>query len=213
MDSPVILHESPDWLALAKPAGWLTIPGRPSVAELEEAAPGAPVLVEWARERHGPIWVVHRLDRETSGVLLFARNPEAHRRAGQWFQKHEVRKVYDCLAAGVPAAPTFKINSPIADAPSATQVEVVRRAPDAFLARVRPLTGRRHQIRIHLSRQGYPIWGDAQYGGEREPRPGLGVGRVALHAARLELPDGSRFEAPWPADFGEWVEELSGGRA
>jgi 23S rRNA-/tRNA-specific pseudouridylate synthase len=99
--------------------------------------------------------------------------------------------------------------------PSTTQVELRETYGDrACLLRVMPLTGRRHQIRIHLSEQGYPLLGDSQYGGPAEqvlPKGALlRVGRVALHAAKLELPTREVFEAAWPADFREWVEQLRG---
>jgi 23S rRNA-/tRNA-specific pseudouridylate synthase len=196
---PRVIATTPDWLAVDKPAGWLTIPGR---------APGIPALSEWASgPAGGKAWVVHRLDRETSGVVLFARTAEAHRRANEWFRRHQARKTYECLAAGKPGAPVLRLDAPVEGAPSVTQVEVVERFGDAgFLARARPLTGRRHQIRIHLAEAGHPLWGDAAYGGP--PR----AERVALHASRLELPDGSVFEAPWPEDFAGWVRAAREGK-
>lgn len=181
-----------------KPPGVLTVPGRTP----------EPSLVELIREEHGDVWVVHRLDRETSGVVLFARSQEAHREACLWFEKREVRKFYDCLAAGEPAAPVLRLDAPIAGQKSLTQVQARERyAAGAFLARARPLTGRTHQIRIHLAEAGHPLLGDPQYGGARQLGT-LTVERVALHAARLELPGGEVFEAPWPADFSGWVEAL-----
>lgn len=202
MNQPRIIQITPLWLAVDKPAGWLTIPGRDAAA---------PVLSDWARREHGEIWIVHRLDRETSGVVLFARTAEAHRQANLWFSRHEARKSYDLMAAGRPALPVFRINEPVEGQPSVTQVEVRESWPGAFLARAMPLTGRRHQIRIHLAGKGFPLLGDPRYGGASEVRlrgEPLPIGRVALHAAKLELPGGARFEAPWPSDFTNWVERL-----
>src|SRR5436189_59062 len=88
---PCILAESPSWLVLDKPSRWLTIPASGGPGETEW-----PVLTEWARQLPGEqgrqLWIVHRLDVETSGVVLFARTEAAHRKASLWFQRHEVRK-------------------------------------------------------------------------------------------------------------------------
>ena len=127
MNEPALLAETPDWIALAKPAGWLTIPGR-------DPASRAPVLKAWVDERFGRSFVVHRLDLETSGVILFARTEESHRRAGGWFQSHETRKHYDFLAQGSPKLPVFRVDLPIEGSPSRTQLEVK--------AEVRPLGSR-----------------------------------------------------------------------
>jgi len=194
---PQILHQTPEWLVVNKPAGWLTIPGRGS----------SPVLQAWLTERHGPLWVVHRLDRDTSGVILFAKTPEAHRKAGLWFQDHQVRKTYDCVAQGVAAMPMFRIDQPIEGAKAVTQIEVRKQGAEAFHARVSPLTGKRHQIRIHLSSRGHPLWGDPEYGGPREAM-GIAIPRVALHASELRLPSGEKFSAPWPGDLAGWIGVL-----
>lgn len=202
LPEPKIIWESPEWLIVDKPAGWLTIAGR----GLE-----APVLLDWARSQRGEAMTVHRIDRETSGVLLFARNPAAHRKANQWFEAHQVKKTYACLASGVPAAPMLKIQQPIEGARALTQVEVQESYQEGFLARVRIVTGKRHQIRIHLSGQGHPLWGDTRYGGPASVALSGGempVERVALHAERLELPTGEKFQAEWPEDFMRWRERL-----
>lgn len=204
---PELLTSASDWIVVSKPAGWLSVPGRET---------SDPVLLEWLRQKLGEeIFPVHRLDRETSGVILFARGAQAHRRANQWFMERKTKKIYHCIAI-VPAssaslAPVFKLDQPIEGARSLTQVEVKERYAEGILAQVRPLTGRRHQIRIHLSRAGFPLWGDSLYGGPKQiefPSRSLRVERVALHASVLELPTGERFEAPWPEDFTGWVEAL-----
>lgn len=207
--TPEIIANTDRWFVVSKPAGWLTIPGRASGKGVSH-----PVLQEWAEKAHGgKLWVVHRIDLETSGVLLFAKTAESHRVANQWFEKHEVRKAYDFLALGSPAAPIMKANDPIEGKPSVTQLEAKERFQGAFLGRATPLSGRRHQIRIHLSKKGHPILGDREYGGPGLiENPGLEtqieIGRVALHAAKLELPGGEHFEAQWPEDFQSWVGKL-----
>jgi tRNA pseudouridine32 synthase/23S rRNA pseudouridine746 synthase/23S rRNA pseudouridine955/2504/2580 synthase len=206
---PIILSETVEWLVVSKPAGWLTIPGRPGLGPKRpkrEEAP-IPVLSEWA-SRNRKIWVTHRLDRETSGVVLFALTEEAHRKANGWFSAHQMKKVYDALAVGSPGMPMFKSKQPIEGAASVTQFEVREKfASGAFLVRARPSTGRRHQIRIHLSQEGYPILGDSLYKGPKS-FAGIEISRVALHAAKLELPSGESFEAEWPEDFSGWVSAL-----
>ncbi len=189
---PKVLHTDPDCWVIDKPAGWLCVPGR---------KPGVPVLIDWVRRELGEAWVCHRLDLETSGVWLVARTAEFHRRAGAWFESHAIRKQYLFIADGVPALPVLRLDAPIEGLRSVTQVEVreILQGTQAFLGLARPQSGRRHQIRIHLSQAGHPIWGDRRYGSTREE-----VSRTALHAWKLELPDGRKFEAPVPADFEEW---------
>ncbi len=198
MFEPRLISETAEWLVVDKPAGFLSIPGRGE----------GQVLIDWVRARDPDALVVHRLDRETSGVILFARTADAHRKAGIWFQRHEVRKFYDCLALGSSALPTFRVDEPIEGQPSRTQFEVKARYADAFLAQAMPTTGRRHQIRKHLASKGHPILGDREYRGPDEVA-GVRVARVALHARRLELPSGEKFEAAWPEDFARWVSELA----
>ena len=206
-EEPKLIHETAELVVINKPAGWLSIRGRGDET--------APVLSDWVAERHGSsgkIWIVHRLDRETSGVILFARSEEAHREANSWFSGRKIRKKYECLAQGAPRMPMLRIQKAIEGHPCATQVEVAERYSSGFLARVTPVTGRRHQIRIHLALEGHPLFGDTQYGGLRDVRLRSGdiltVSRVALHASRLELPTGDVFEAPWPEDFRGWVSVL-----
>lgn len=203
---PQVLNETPEWLVLSKPSGWLSIPGRGEASA---------VLYDWVRERYPEALVVHRLDRETSGVILFARCPEAHRRANGWFQDRKTKKIYDFLATGEPVRPILKINSPIEGAASLTQVEIRERFGSShFLGVARPLTGRRHQIRIHLSQEGFPLLGDSLYNGAKEvlltSGTRLSIPRVALHARILELPSGEKFEAPLTEDFSSWIQALRG---
>jgi 23S rRNA-/tRNA-specific pseudouridylate synthase len=199
----MILAETSEWVVVNKPSGWLTVPGR--------GLPGVPVLSEWIRERYPQAMVVHRLDRETTGVLLFALGEKAHQKAGDWFSKRETKKIYHLLAQGSPSAPILKVTDPIEGAPSTTQIEVKEKYEEGFFAWARPLTGRRHQIRIHLRSKGHPLWGDLSYGGPREIKFksfDLKVERVALHAASLELPSGEKFEASYPEDFSQWLSTL-----
>ncbi len=200
---PQILVSTPEWVGVNKPSGWLTIPARSE----------SPCLSEWvsAQFPSEKIFVVHRIDRETSGVVLFARTAEAHKKAGGWFEKHQIKKTYDCLAQGRLRLPTFRVDLPIEGKKAVSQVDLVKNSETAFLAQVRIVTGRRHQIRIHLSQQGHPLLGDVEYKGPQKIEvagKSVKINRVALHARRLELPDGLVIEAPWPEDFQSWVERI-----
>jgi 23S rRNA-/tRNA-specific pseudouridylate synthase len=206
LEAPKLIAETAEWLVFMKPAGWLSVPASPSARAL-----GVSELLSWAREKCGEAWPVHRLDLETSGVLLLARTREAHRKANGWFASHKVKKSYTLLGSGLPTLPTFKVKAAVGGSSASTVFEVQEKFSQAgaFLARALPLTGRRHQIRIHLAGQGYPILGDEKYRGP-VAAGGVKISRVALHAQRLELPSGEVFEAEWPEDLRAWVSKLRG---
>lgn len=199
---PEILAQTAHWVVISKPPFWLTIPGRDSTL---------PVLSQWVENHFSKIWVVHRLDRETSGVILFARTPDAHQEANSWFQNRKVQKTYHFLASGRPTMPIFKVSQPIEKAPSTTQFEVLETYPEGFFGKAKPLTGRRHQIRIHLASKGFPIWGDVQYQGSRNILSGIEINRVALHASELQLPSGEKFSAALPKDMEDWLNAVKNG--
>jgi tRNA pseudouridine32 synthase/23S rRNA pseudouridine746 synthase len=226
-----VLFEDEQVLAVDKPPGRLVIPGRGT---------GERSLREELEQTHGRLWVVHRLDRGTSGVLLFARTAQAHRALNLAFDRGEPRKRYVAIVRGDPAAER-RIDVPIAPArrgrmrparpgdprgkPAATLVRVLERFPAAApwagavaLVEALPETGRTHQIRIHLAAAGTPLAVDPDYG-ESAPLVGPGgetlLARTPLHAARLEVghPAGGRtlaVEAPWPADMGRALAALRG---
>lgn len=205
--NPQLLLNSEDWLAFNKPAGWLSIP--------PTQASRWPILKSWVEQHYGRVWVVHRLDIQTSGVVLFAKNAASHQKANQLFERHQIKKRYEALGLGALKLPVFKVSKPIEGLPSVTQFEVMesfqvdsQSQKKIILFRAYPQSGRRHQIRIHLSKEGCPILGDVRYGGEKEFQLKTGVftvSRVALHASRLELPGGVVIEAPLPQDFEEWL--------
>ncbi|HEX9240877.1 MAG TPA: RluA family pseudouridine synthase [Anaeromyxobacter sp.] len=226
-----VLHEDAHVLAVDKPAGRLVIPGRGT----DERS-----LREELEAIHGRLWVVHRLDRGTSGVLLFARTAEAHRALNLAFDRGEPRKRYVALVRGVPA-PERRVDVAIAPArrgrmrparagdprakAAATVFRLLEQLPlrawaggPLALVEALPETGRTHQIRVHLASAGMPLALDPDYG---EEAPLLGpdgaplLVRTPLHAARIEVahPAGGvlAVEAPWPADLAATIEGLRRG--
>jgi len=198
--SPIFtLFENDRFLVVDKPPGLLTIPGR----DLSE-----PSLIVELRKNHPELLVVHRIDRETSGCVLFAKNPEAHREANHWFEKHEMKKEYLAIAQGELRLPVMRLDSPIEGQKALSQVSLIERLGENSYLRVKIQTGKRHQIRIHLSQAGHPILGDTKYGGRRKSKSGVPIDRVALHAESLQFPGGEKIVCPLPADFMLWVKLL-----
>ncbi len=220
MTAPRILLLDDALLAIDKPPGRLVIPGRDG---------DEPALRAELEALHGPLWIVHRLDRGTSGVLLLARSAAAHRAINLQFEGGTPRKTYLALVAGLPPE-RFRIDLPLAPArrgrtrpaapgdPRGKAAATAFRVLEAFPAaagrpaaawvEARPETGRTHQIRVHLAAAGHPLLVDPAYGAAA-PLAGPGgeavLERTPLHAARLELrhPGGGDLvvEAPAPPDL------------
>jgi len=141
--------------------------------------------------------VVHRIDLETSGIVIFAKNPQTHRHLSIQFERREVKKNYIALVQGVMTS-DITVNSPIRQfgsgrmgvdpqgKPSSTEIRIIEKLPDATLLDVSPHTGRRHQIRVHCYASGFPIIGDPMYG---KDRPVGGVSRLMLHAYQVKITD------------------------
>ncbi len=166
--------------------------------------------------------IVHRLDKDTSGLLIVARRDDAYRRLVAAMERRDIHRVYLALLAGDLPQDKGTIDAPIgrhvrdrkrmslhtvAGRPAVTHFEVLGRAGGFTLARVQLETGRTHQIRVHFSALGYPVAGDAQYG--RRPRP-EGLERQFLHAARLAFPhpeDGREIScfSPLPPDLSAFL--------
>jgi tRNA pseudouridine32 synthase/23S rRNA pseudouridine746 synthase len=200
-----VLFENADYLAVDKPEGVV------SVAEAGKG--GLPELLQDVFP--GKLFPVHRLDRGASGVIVFAKNADAHRHLNGEFDRRAVRKTYVALVHGFLKASHGLIKAPIREfgsgrmgvdprrgKPSETEFKVAARLKEFTLLRVHPATGRRHQIRVHLYHIGHPIVGDLKYGDrtlqDRYPR-------LMLHALEIEfaLPSGDRVTvaAPVPASF------------
>jgi RluA family pseudouridine synthase len=211
------LYSDADVLAVSKAEGMATIP---------ERRPTGQSLVEQLGLRLGGRWfVVHRLDKATSGVVVLAKNAEAHRCLNDQFAARRVDKAYLALVHDQVAADTGEIDLPLRQfgsgrmgvdrrrgKPSVSRFRVLRRCPHATLLAVSLLTGRRHQIRVHLYALGHPIIGDERYGdiGRQRAFP-----RLMLHACRIgfRLPSGVPCSvwAPPPASFTRLLQQLCPG--
>ena len=204
MDIP-ILYEDEDIIAINKPAGVLTT------------------------ELHFGVGYVHRLDRDTSGVLVFAKNERAYDFLRTAFHDREVKKTYLALVYGVPkekrgiidfdigrSRKDFRLRSAQPKAKgrlreSLTRYEVIGAHGDYALLKVQPETGRTHQIRVHLKAIHHPIVGDTLYAPRRSNT--LSITRLALHASAIDLPllSGSRvtITAPTPPDLASAFAQFS----
>ena len=159
-----------DFIVLNKPAGLLTIPDRH-----DDQLPSLQTLLKKA---YGNIFTVHRLDRDTSGVILFARNEAAHRFYSQLFESRHIRKYYLGLVSGQPEPPQGSIDEPIMEhpvqkgkmvtnrkgRPALTDYEVLETFGLYSLVKLQIHTGRTHQIRVHMKHLGHPIAVDELYG-------------------------------------------------
>ncbi|MBI5393707.1 MAG: class I SAM-dependent methyltransferase [Verrucomicrobia bacterium] len=190
---PLVLFEDAHLLAVNKPAGINThSPGEFAIEGLHE----------WLqRRRTEKLAIIHRLDKDTSGVMVFGKSALANRSLTEQFATKTVRKTYLFLTAAAPPNKRMRIATPIDGKPTATWFEPAGRRGRLALMRAEPETGRTHQIRIHAAEAGFAVAGDELYEQPRSPLP-----RMMLHAAAIELrhPQSAepvRFEAPEPASF------------
>lgn len=203
--SPNILIENADFIVIDKPSGWFSIPAREPKNE-------DCVVTDWLRkEKDIEPWVVHRLDRFTTGAMMIAKNKAAHAEGNRWFEERLVKKVYLFFASpltgsSLPGRPAVQIKTPIDGKPSQTLFEVLDRTPKVFLGKATPLTGRFHQIREHAQKGRFPLVGDASYGFNAKA-VGIDFPRVALHASQLTLPFGL-VTAPFPLDMKNLLDQL-----
>ena len=228
-----IIFQNEDFVAINKPPGLLTIPDRE----------GKDLSLKTVLKIHfGEIFTVHRLDRETSGIVVFALNEKSHKHLSQQFEGRETTKIYNGLVLGKPAEAEGVIHEPIAEHPTKKGVMTVWRKGKESITefavqesfrlhswmRFRILTGRTHQIRVHMKHLGHPIACDPVYGDgkpillsemkskfklsqrQEEERPLLS--RLALHSAQLSFTDANgeafQLEAPLPKDLRATLNQL-----
>ncbi|MCZ4255914.1 pseudouridine synthase [Sulfitobacter sp. G21635-S1] len=196
-DPLVILHEDAEVLLVDKPSGLLSVPGKgPHLADclltrVQQVFPGA--------------LLVHRLDRDTSGVMIFAMTPYAQRHLGLQFEKRMTRKTYVARVWGVPAEPAGTIDLPLivdwpnrplqkvchdTGKPAQTDWKRIKDEGDTARVRMFPRTGRSHQLRVHMLSIGHPILGDPFYA----TGPARDYPRLMLHSEELRFnhPQGGR---------------------
>jgi 23S rRNA pseudouridine1911/1915/1917 synthase len=215
-----IAYENEHLIVVDKPAGVVVHPAAGHSTRTLVHGVLAHGAAGGEKERPG---IVHRLDRDTSGLLVVARSEGAHRRLKDMVRRRELERRYLVLVRGRPRSRAGRIDAPIGrdrrdptrqslstDAPrdAVTHFEVVEQLGEYALLRVRLETGRTHQIRVHLAAIGLPVLGDAVYGA---PDPVLG--RQFLHATRLAFTHpftGERVEvdSPLPADLAGYLEAL-----
>lgn len=183
-----VLRETDDWIAVDKPSGMPTQPTR----DRETRS-----LEELLRLRHRTIHLVHRIDTQTSGVVIFAKTKAAAAWLSQMFASREIKKTYLAIIEGT-IAEDVTIDTPIEGKEAMTVIRPVRQSGDSTtrqLVEAEILTGRMHQIRIHLASVGHPVVGDRRYGSK------VSSPRMLLHAWKLEHAELGSIEAPPPADF------------
>ena len=212
-----ILYEDEHLVVVDKPAGLPVLPDG-----WEEAAP---YLVQSLEQEYGKIFTVHRLDKITSGVMVFARDAESHRTLNIQFENHEAEKAYHAIVEGNPrwdekitrrplrANVGHKHRTMVDDKkgkPAETRFRVIKRYPARLelgrgewaLIEARPMTGRTHQIRVHAYALGHPLVGDVLYGAQET----YGIARPMLHAQSLSFihpvtNERLKFSVPHPPDF------------
>ena len=206
----LIIVETENWVAVNKPSGLLSIPDR----EGKETS-----LKTLLKEKYGEIFTVHRIDKDTSGLIIFAKNEAAHKHLSKQFEDRQTKKIYLGLVTGSPSVKTGRIDSPIAEHPALNGTMIIhRKGKEALtdyevledfsiysLVRFQIHTGRTHQIRIHMKDIGHPIVCDVLYGdgkpilisalkkkynlSRNELEERPILGRLALHAFQLAFKD------------------------
>ena len=214
-----VIYEDQDVIVINKPAGVLTHAKGVAVEEF--------TVAEFLRPRVADVpgsnrpGIVHRLDRDTSGILIAAKNPTAKRWLQKQFAVRKVKKAYLAVVAGHPKQPAALLDLPIErnpkkpqtfrvgqnGKPAETTYETLRSFQDYTLVKLMPKTGRTHQLRVHMAYIGCPIVGDKLYA------EGANLGRMFLHATSLEITLPSRerkiFEAQMPDDMDSFVKSLA----
>ncbi len=212
-----IIQEDSHILVVDKPAGLSVLP--------DGWEKDSEYLVKLLEEQFKKVWIIHRLDKITSGVMVFARDAETHRALNIQFETHEAQKTYHAILEGNPKWEETVVKYPLRanvghkhrtvvddknGKPSETRFRVIKRLHEAALVEAKPMTGRTHQIRVHAYALGHPLVEDILYGAHDQ----YGLSRPMLHAQTLSFihpatNERVKFSAPHPADFDEALERLN----
>lgn len=226
----LIIHEDENLLVINKP---------PLIASLDEREGGGPSILRMAKKYHADAQVCHRLDKETSGLMLIAKNPETYRAVSMEFEHRRVQKTYHAIIEGTHVFEDLLVDLPIFNMgnknvvidkhkgkPAETYFRSLQHFRNFTLVACRPITGRMHQIRIHLATQHAAIVGDTLYKGKpvylsQIKRRGFTMGkgqeeqpimrRFALHARELVFTlNGNQYnlKAEYPKDFATLLKHL-----
>jgi len=207
-----ILYQDDSVIVVNKPSGLLTI--------RDGYNPDLPTVKALLEDKFGRCWIVHRLDKETSGVLIVARNEVAHRTLNLAFENRQIQKIYHSIIIGVPTENEFVINQPLKvdgdrkhrtvvdiekGKPARSAISVIELFENHALVSIKPVTGYTHQIRAHLSASGYPLLGDRLYRKPNSSQSDL-IDRTALHAYQITFihpvtNSTITVEANYPEDF------------
>ena len=222
-----LLYEDARILVVDKPPGLLAVPSSPDAQDEDTVLARVHDYVRRLRPRQPYVGLVHRLDRDTSGALAFALDPEMREALRTLFRHHRIERRYSALVTGVPREDRGEVDLPLRDdyeggrrgvartgepaRPALTRWRVVERFPGAALLEVELETGRQHQIRVHLAHGGWPVLGDSVYG--KDVRSPVRVRRQMLHAQRLGFAHPGtgrtlRVESPPPPDFAKALAAL-----
>ena len=215
-----ILHETKDYMVINKPAGIVVHP-----SPGHQSGTLAQAVIKYVPELRGlgepgREGLVHRLDKDTSGLIIFAKNEATLKLLQQQFKTREVEKTYLALVDDRPPTDKGRVEAPIArdprhrqrfavlegGRPAVTEFRIQERFKRHALLEAYPATGRTHQVRIHMNFLGCPVVGDKVYG---HKNVSLDVERQMLHAWKLRLLKGEDFEAPIPEDLEEAIRQAS----
>jgi RluA family pseudouridine synthase len=193
-----VLWESSALIVVNKPSGILS-----------EGGKGGGDIEQFLRQSRGEkkLRLIHRLDRDTSGCLLLARNDAVFERMKQEFEQHRVKKIYRALVSGIVERDTFKISTPIDGKSAHSSFKVLRRSTQASELEIAIETGRMHQIRKHILEAGHQVLGDKQYGDPKRLNDAQrNIPRQMLHAEKIVFTDPTSDErieinAPLPSDY------------
>ncbi|MGD9014566.1 MAG: RluA family pseudouridine synthase [Candidatus Omnitrophota bacterium] len=206
MNIPVVYED--DWLLVVdKPSGLITIP-----APGKQKRTLVKILNDDFRNKGSGhrLHPCHRLDKQTSGLIIFAKGKSIQKRMMQAFREKRVKKTYLALVYGRPTKNQGWIRNPVNGKSALTRFEIIHRLKDFSLVRVRPKTGRKNQIRIHFKQIGHPIMGEDRFAFRRDFK--IKAKRLCLHAQGLDFlhpvtSETIHLEAELPAYFKRFFEK------